>query len=56
MRVGNLHPAISSVLVLMANLQLVATYSNKVPHSFQELVVIRCTEKIKRRVIKILLK
>lgn len=39
-----LHPAVSSVHVLMADLQLVPTLRNKALHFFEELFVIRCTE------------
>lgn len=40
-----LHPAVTSVYIFMTNVQLVPTLRNKVPHSFQELVVIRCANK-----------
>lgn len=41
-----LHPAISSVHILVANLQLVAALCNEVPHSFKELVIIRCADTV----------
>lgn len=41
-----LHPAISSVHVLMANLKLVSAFCNEVPYSSKELVVVRCAKKV----------
>lgn len=43
---SHLHPAISSVHILVANLKLVAALCNKVLHPFKELVVVTCAEKV----------
>lgn len=42
----HLHPAVSSVHVFIANLQLVAALCNKVFHPFEELAVIVGAEKV----------
>lgn len=42
----HLHPAVSSVHVFIANLQLVAALCNKVFHLFEELAVIVGAEKV----------
>lgn len=43
---SHLHPAISSVHILVANLKLVAALCNKVLHPFKELVVVTCAEEV----------